>query len=143
MRLEILPRTELALRVLTTLADGSRWRAVDIAEQLEISADSVAQLVMPLTRAGWVRSRPGPRGGHELACDLAEVSVLDLIEALEGVPEPGRCVMADRPCPAPEPCAMHDAWVPARDRMLEQLRTTSLQAVTPVTAESVSEEATP
>ena len=139
MRLEILPRTELALRVLTTLADGNRWRAADIGKRLGISADSVAQLVMPLARAGWVRSRPGPSGGHELAVELADVSVLDLIEALEGVPEPDRCVMADRPCPAPEPCAMHDAWVPARDRMLDQLAATSLEAVTAV---HVSEEAT-
>lgn len=140
MRLEILPRTELALRVLTTLADGARWRAVDIGEQLEISADSVAQLVQPLARAGWVRARPGPNGGHELCRQLSEISVLDLIEVLEGVPKPDRCVMADRPCPAPEPCAMHDAWVPARDRMLEQLADTSLEAAL---AEPVSEEATP
>ena len=138
MRLEILPRTELALRVLTALADGTRRRATDIGEQLDISADSVAQLVMPLARSGWVRSRPGPSGGYELATELAEISVLDLIEALEGVPEPDRCVMSDRPCPAPEPCAMHDAWVPARDRMLEQLANTSLEAVT---ADIVSEEA--
>lgn len=138
MRLEILPRTELALRVLRALADGARRRAADIGEQLDISADSVAQLVMPLARSGWVRSRPGPSGGYELAVELTEISVLDLIEALEGVPEPDRCVMADRPCPAPEPCAMHDAWVPARDRMLEQLANTSLEAVT---ADNVSEEA--
>ena len=138
MRLEILPRTELALRVLRALADGARRRAADIGEQLDISADSVAQLVMPLARSGWVRSRPGPTGGYELAVALTEISVLDLIEALEGVPAPDRCVMADRPCPAPEPCAMHDAWVPARGRMLEQLANTSLEAVT---ADNVSEEA--
>lgn len=138
MRLEMLPRTEFALRVLATLADGTRWRATDIGEQLGMSTDSVAQLVLPLARAGWVRSRPGPNGGHELAIGLADISVLELVDALEGIPEPDRCVMADRPCPAPEPCAMHDAWVPARDRMLRQLAHTSLQAVM---ADQVSEEA--
>lgn len=130
MRLEILPRTELTLRLVQTLADGGRWRAADIAERIGSSAPYVAQLVAPLTRAGWVRSIPGPSGGHELIADLADVSVLDLIDVVEGVPETGRCVMADRPCPAPEPCALHDAWVPARDDLTARLAATSLRSLT-------------
>lgn len=130
MRLEILPRTELTLRLVQTIADGGRWRAADIAERIGSSAPYVAQLVAPLTRAGWVRSIPGPSGGHELIADLADVSVLDLIDVVEGVPETGRCVMADRPCPAPEPCALHDAWVPARDDLTARLAATSLRSLT-------------
>lgn len=130
MRLEILPRTELTLRVVQTLADGRRWRAADIAEQIGSSADYVAQLVAPLTRSGWTRSVPGPSGGHELIADLADISVLDLIAVVEGVPEPGRCVMADRPCPAPEPCALHDAWVSARDELTARLASTPLSSLT-------------
>lgn len=130
MRLEILPRTELTLRVVQTLADGKRWRAADIAEQIGSSPDYVAQLVAPLTRSGWVRSVPGPSGGHELIADLADISVLDLIDVVEGVPESGRCVMADRPCPAPDPCAIHDAWVAARHDLTERLASTPLSSLT-------------
>lgn len=131
MRLEILPRTELTLRVVQTLADGARWRAVDIAERIGSSPAYVAQLVAPLSRAGWVRSVPGPNGGHELVADLAAVSVLDLVAVVEGVPGTDRCVMADRPCPAPEPCALHEAWVPARDDLTARLAATSLRSITP------------
>lgn len=132
MRLEILPRTELTLRVMQTLADGRRWSAAAIGDRVGSSANYVAQLVAPLTRAGWVGSMPGPTGGHELQVELADVSVLDLIEAVEGLPEPDRCVMADRPCPAPEPCALHDAWVPARDQMTSQLAATPLSSLTTI-----------
>ncbi|MAT04004.1 MAG: Rrf2 family transcriptional regulator [Acidimicrobiaceae bacterium] len=145
MRLEILPRTELSLRLLTTIADGSRWRASDLAEQLGTTAPYVAQLVAPLTRVGWIRARPGPNGGHELAVDLRTLSVLDLITVVEGAPESDRCVMADRPCPAPEPCAMHDAWVPARDGLLARLAATPLHESSTHDEPSinhVSEEAT-
>jgi Rrf2 family protein len=130
MRLEILPRTELTLRVLASIADGDRWRAADIADRIGTSPHYVAQLVAPLTRAGWVRSVPGPTGGHELVADLAEVSVLDVITVVEGVPAADRCVMADRPCPAPEPCALHDAWLPARDGLIARLAATSLNSLT-------------
>lgn len=129
MRLEILSRTELTLRVLQILADGERWRAATIAERVGSSANYVAQLISPLTRAGWVRSMPGPTGGHELIVDLADVSVLDLVATVEGIPDTERCVMADRPCPAPEPCALHDAWIPARDDMTARLAATSLSSL--------------
>ena len=131
MRLEVLPRTELTLRVLQTLSDGARWRAATIAEHVGSSAQYVARLVAPLTRAGWVRSVPGPTGGHELAADLGDISVLDLIEAVEGPIETGRCVMAERPCPAPEPCALHEAWIPARDALTARLAATPISALTP------------
>jgi Rrf2 family iron-sulfur cluster assembly transcriptional regulator len=130
MRLEILPRTELTLRVVQALADGRRWRAADLADRVGSSANYVAQLVAPLTRAGWVRSVPGPTGGHELVAELGSVSVLDLVDVVEGRPEVGRCVMADRPCPAPDPCALHDAWIPARDALTERLAATPLSSLT-------------
>lgn len=129
MRLEIFPRTELTLRLLRVLADGARWRAADIADQIGSSAHYVARLVGPLSRAGWVRSAPGPTGGHELSADLADISVLDLIVAVEGHPDDGRCVMANQPCPAPAPCALHDAWVPARDALTERLAATPLSSL--------------
>lgn len=129
MRLEILPRTELTLRIMQALADGERRRAATIAEQVGSSAHYVAQLLAPLTRAGWLRSMPGPTGGHELTVDLRTVSVLDLIATVEGTPDTERCVMADRSCPAPEPCALHDAWLPARDLMIERLAATSLSSL--------------
>lgn len=129
MRLEILPRTELTLRVLQTLGDGERRRAATIADRVGSSVDYVAQLFAPLTRAGWVRSVPGPTGGHELIVDLADISVLDLIEVVEGIPDTDRCVMADRPCPAPEPCALHEAWIPARDDMTARLAAIPLSSL--------------
>lgn len=129
MRLEILSRTELTLRVLQTLADGRRRRAATIADHVGSTAQYVAQLLAPVTRAGWIRSTPGPTGGHELIVDLDDVSVLDLIAAVEGIPDTERCVMADRPCPAPEPCALHDAWIPARDDMTARLAATPLSSL--------------
>jgi Rrf2 family protein len=129
MRLEILPRTELTLRILQALADGDRQRAATIAEHVGSSAQYVAQLLAPLNRAEWVRSMPGPTGGHELIVDLDAVSVLDLIATVEGTPDTNRCVMADRSCPAPQPCALHDAWIPARDLMTTRLAATPLSSL--------------
>ena len=129
MRLEVYPRTDLTLRVLQTLAAGGRWRASDIADAVGSSANYVARLFAPLSHAGWVRSTPGPTGGYDLAVSLDDISVLDLIEAVEGSIDDGRCVLLDRSCPGAEPCALHDAWAPARAAMIEHLSSTPLSSL--------------
>jgi Rrf2 family iron-sulfur cluster assembly transcriptional regulator len=125
MRLELTRKTDLALRALRVLAArGSLLKGIELAEALGTTAAFLSQVVAPLSRAGWVRSVPGPRGGY-LATELAvDVSVLELIEAVEGPVETGRCVLRPQPCPADLPCALHDAWLPARDALVERLAAT-------------------
>lgn len=121
MRLELQARTELTLKVLLALAGRRRLQASTIAAQVDSSATYVAQLVAPLTRAGWVRSSPGPTGGYELVTALADHSLLELIELVEGPTDDRRCVMADHLCLVPERCALHDAWTRARTALVAEL----------------------
>jgi Rrf2 family protein len=129
MRLGLKPRTDLTLRTVSALADGRRWRAADLAHRVGTTGTYLAHVVGPLTRAGWVHSAPGPTGGHQLVADLDTVSLLDLIEAVEGPTDDGRCVMASQPCPAPHPCAIHDTWVRARAALTDELASTSLRSI--------------
>ena len=71
-----------------------------LAEAVGSTSGFVSQVLNPLVRQGWIRSDPGPSGGYSLAVGLGEVSVLAVIEAIEGPTLSGRCVLADRPCDA-------------------------------------------
>lgn len=129
MRLEVTRKADLALRALRVLvASGSLRKGVELADTLGTTAAFLSQVVAPLARAGWVRSVPGPRGGYEATERSADVSVLELIEAVEGPVETGRCVLRPQPCPADLPCALHDAWMPARDALVERLAATPVLA---------------
>jgi Rrf2 family protein len=55
-----------------------------IARRQGISEAYLDQLLTLLRRAGLVRSVRGPRGGHELACPAGEITLLDVLTALEG-----------------------------------------------------------
>jgi Rrf2 family protein len=81
----------------------------------------MSQVLNPLVRAGWVRSDPGPTGGYRLVADLNDVSVLAVIEAVEGPTDSGMCVLADRPCDELGRCALHAPWVRARAELLREL----------------------
>ena len=125
MRLELTRKTDLALQALRTLVrEDVLQKGGDLAGAVGTSAAFLAQVLAPLARAGWVRSVPGPRGRYEATEAGRDVSVLQLIEATEGPVRADRCVLRDQPCPAVVPCALHDAWVPARDALAERLAAT-------------------
>ena len=118
MQLSITRRTDLATRALLSLdRSGGRRKASDLAAELDASAGFLAQAMTPLVNRGWVRSEPGPTGGYAAAVSLDDVSVLDVVEAVEGSTDVSRCVLEGRPCNRGNRCALHDAWARARSSL--------------------------
>jgi Rrf2 family protein len=143
MRLEVTRRADLAVRALAALADVQRrLKGAELAELLETTPGFVPQVMTPLVERGWVRSEPGPNGGYALETPITELSVLDVIEAVEGPTDTGRCVLAERECGAAAPCALHNAWATARGRLLDALSETTLDELA-VPAASVGRKAAP
>ena len=123
MRLELTSRTDLALRALRLLAEQDRRvKRSSLAADLGTTPDFLARIMGPLVHRGWVASTTGPTGGYQLVHSAASATVFDLIEAVEGVPEEGRCVLRAGPCDATEQCALHDAWTRARKALTAELR---------------------
>lgn len=113
-----------ALRVLGLAP--SRTKGPALAEAVGSTSGFVSQVLNPLVRLGWVRSDPGPSGGYLLAADLDSLSILDVIEAIEGPTDSGRCVLADRACNEVGTCALHVPWLRARAQLLSELDSTSV-----------------
>lgn len=130
MRLEITQRADLAVRALVVLMRvPARLKSADLASALGTTAGFVPQVMGPLVRAGWVRSVPGPTGGYEPVATLAQLSVLQVVEEVDGPTDTGRCVVADRPCDAGHPCSMHVAWGRARNELVASLDALALASV--------------
>ena len=133
MRLEVTRKSDLAVRSLQALAEcPERVKGPALAELVGSTSGFVSQVLTPLVRAGWVRSDPGPAGGYSLVVDLGEVTVLAVIETIEGPTASGRCVLADRPCDERGTCALHFPWLRARAQLLSQLEAISVAEATAV-----------
>ena len=145
MKLQITKRTELALRMLHYLGDGERRNSRAIAEAIGSTPGFVAHIAQRVVAPGWVRSGTGPTGGYLLVRPLAEISLLELIEANEGPTDDGQCVLADGPCGAGRPCALHEPWRRARTSLTDQLAATPLSSLGPrgATEHAPQQEATP
>lgn len=125
MRLELSTRTDLALRALQALSvSGVRMNRTELSAQVGTTPDFLARIMSSLVKAGWIASEVGRGGGYTTAVPIDQISMLDVIEAVEGTPEDGRCVMRGGPCQAASTCALHDAWTRARSALMSELEST-------------------
>ena len=120
-------RTGRALVLLD--CSSNRLKSADLAEELGTTPGFVPQVMSPLVHAGWIRSVPGPTGGYEPVVALGDLSVLDVVEQVDGPTDNGRCVVADRECAADEPCVLHVAWARARLELRASLARLTLAAL--------------
>ena len=108
---------------------GERRKASELAEDLDTSPGFLSQAMTPMVNRGWVRSEPGRSGGYTAVTSLDELSVLDVVETVEGPTDVTRCVLEDRACAGGGRCALHDAWAQARSHLLRDLAETPLRAI--------------
>lgn len=127
MRLEITRKSDLATRALIELAwRQERTKATALAEAIGTSTGFLSQAMTPLVTQGWVRSEPGRSGGYVFVANPDSISVLDIIEAIEGPTDAGKCVLQDRSCSLGGHCALHRPWSAARAQLLHELSRTKL-----------------
>ncbi len=85
--LSITTKSPYALRALTELAAMGGDAPVPLAElarRREIPVQFLEQLFATLRRAGLLRSQRGVRGGYAFARDASEITVLEVVELLDG-----------------------------------------------------------
>ncbi|WP_165171081.1 Rrf2 family transcriptional regulator [Adlercreutzia sp. ZJ242] len=76
--------TDYGLRaVLYLAAQGGTCSSRDIAQDMSIPRDYLIQLAQLLRNAGIIEARPGKNGGYRLAKDPSEITLLQVIEALD------------------------------------------------------------
>lgn len=127
VRLELSSEGRYALRALVHLACvGGRISAGDVARETGIPPRLLARIMARVTEAGLVASTPGRGGGSWLARPAEEITLREVVEAVEGPFVVTRCIMEDRPCGRGGRCTMHDAWIAAQQAFLDRLQEETL-----------------
>jgi Rrf2 family transcriptional regulator, iron-sulfur cluster assembly transcription factor len=124
MELTLGSRVDYAVRAVVDLArhhGGGRRKAREVSDAMAIPASYLPQVLAPLVRAGVVVSESGPAGGYELRHPPGEITLLQVIRAVEGDPSSTTCVLRGGPCLAGGPCAMHEPWMQAQEAFLAKL----------------------
>jgi len=123
MRLELTKRTDLAFRALTAIDDAPEHRVngATLAGGLDITTHYLPHVMAPLTRSGWVMSTSGPRGGYTLVADLDDITLLELVQAVEGPIDTTGCLHLGPRHNSGHTCALHRPWTKARTALMAEL----------------------
>ncbi|MBU2547900.1 MAG: Rrf2 family transcriptional regulator [Proteobacteria bacterium] len=116
---------EYAIRSVLYLA-GKKDRPVvgrrEIARAMDIPHAFLGKVVQALDRAGLMVLVQGAKGGCRLARPPAEISMLDVVEAVEGPLFLNECLARPESCGRSSICAVHEVWGEARDGFRQTLR---------------------
>jgi Rrf2 family iron-sulfur cluster assembly transcriptional regulator len=98
----------------------------EISQRQKISLSYLEQLFAKLRRRMLVDSVRGPGGGYTLAKDMAQVSVADIILAVDEPIDATQCGGKEN-CRDDQKCITHDLWAKLNDHILDYLRGVTLK----------------
>ena len=93
----------------------------DICREQDVPESFLAKIFQSLTRAGLVTSHRGAHGGFSLARAADEITVRDVVEAIDGPISLNACVLWPEECRRSSGCPMHAVWERAQERMMSVL----------------------
>ena len=98
----------------------------DIAEGEGLPATYLEQVMVPLRKGGLVQAVRGAKGGYTLARDPAELTVLAILEALEGPLVLADCPTGSACCGQPATCVLQELWAQGSRALAATYRELSL-----------------
>ncbi len=115
---------------LSTKPEGQYWRIQIISEELELPFHFLAKSLQKLVHAGILISHRGAAGGVALAKPASDITLISIIDAVDGSTFFDACVLGIGDCEAEKPCALHAQWDVWRQEMLEMYSAMRLSDIT-------------
>jgi Rrf2 family protein len=124
--MQITRQADYALRAviyLSRLGTEERAATSQIAEDQHIPPSFLAKIVSQLSVAGLLQTSRGARGGVSLARNPREITVLDVVEAIDGPIVLNECAGCGGVCNHGEDCPMKPVWTQTQQELVDRLKT--------------------
>ena len=106
-----------AIMFLALKADGERTSIRELTKKVQIPYHFLAKILQDLTHKGLLVSRKGPTGGFALAKSAKEITLFDIVDAIDGSGFMQNCVLGFPECNGTNPCAVHEKWGSMREEL--------------------------
>lgn len=116
---------EYALRALSTVnrdqcRDGFSVRAV--CESAGLPESFTRKVFQALVKHRILVAKRGPGGGYRFRKDPADISVLNIIHAIDGKDAFDKCVTQDHECDRTDYCSLHQMWTKTKSTLIKQFQ---------------------
>jgi len=98
-----------ALAYAAALHPGRRFRAAAVCRQAGVPEPFTRKVLHLLVESGLLTAHRGPGGGYALSRPPGEITLLEIVLAIDDAFDTRRCVMGFGPCGANGPCPLHHA----------------------------------
>lgn len=119
-----------AVLYLSGLDNGRRAPTSEIARKQHIPPSFLAKIVSQLSVAGVVQTSRGARGGVSLARGSDEISLLEVVEAIDGPILLNECVFDANACIFGDDCPVQSVWCDAHETLVKTLSGTTFATLT-------------
>ena len=114
-----------AIYYLSTLELGNRASTSQIAKEQNIPPSFLAKIISQLSVAGLLHTSRGARGGVSLARNPEDITMLDVVEAIDGPIMLNECVGDSHGCKFDQECPMRNLWGEIQDDLVARLSGTT------------------
>ncbi len=114
-----------AVWYISKLGVNQRAATRQIAEEQHIPASFLAKIISQLSIAGLLQTSRGARGGVMLAKNPSEISLLEVVEAIDGPISLNECVNDEASCSFGPVCPLRTVWCDAQDDLVARLKRTN------------------
>jgi Rrf2 family protein len=126
--MQITKQADYAVRAMVFLAKlepDKRAATSQIAVVQKIPPSFLAKIISQLSISGLINTSRGAHGGVMLSRPADRISLLEVIEAIDGPISINNCVLHPDSCENREDCPMHDIWVEVQQDLVNKLRATT------------------
>ncbi len=125
--MQITRETDYAIRCILHMSRKPEQNFVvsDIASPQLIPKSFLAKILQKFVKAGFVTSSRGARGGFKLAKSPADISLLDVIQLIEGAVAMNMCAIDKKTCSLSDTCTVHPVWIELRKTVENHLKNRS------------------
>ncbi len=133
--------TDYATVVMTCIAahPADVLSTAQIADEAHLELPTVSKLLKTLGHAGLVESFRGVNGGYRLARDAHDISLAQIVEAMEGPIGMTECSVAEGQCEREARCNVRGSWRQVNSVLSGALRSVSLADMLPAASVAVPE----
>ena len=125
--MQITRQADYAVRAVLHLARSGEQRTATstIAEEQHIPPSFLAKIISQLSIAGLLHTSRGARGGVTLARHPGEITLLEVIEAIDGPIQLNECVGEMGTCTFDDECPLRPVWCEAQEELVGRLKGTN------------------
>jgi len=131
--MQITRQADYALRAmlyLSRMEPNTRAATSQIADIQQIPPSFLAKIISQLSIAGLIHTSRGARGGVSLARSPEEISVLEVVESIDGPIALNECTHGTGSCPFGEECPLQPLWCGAQSELVQKLKNTNFAQLT-------------